>query len=335
MEVFGGKVTCCCLILRSDSLEQQQSPCRTRLAERLDIMPFPSDALKSLAFLVHQMAGPMMTMIVAPAIWWTRIADRCTMPPPCRAPGGNRQPKAYLRRRILHQQHSNYKARTPGVLQRWEGSDKAVVGEITANGYFQAVSCTTKSPRTLSVCCWHPCICHWHRWREIALAFPINKLLGWQQSNHQCPMTAWHLQATACPTKCSSSPSSACLVLYPLHWSHENTAVSAAQAHEEINCIFFQVDSSRLRLMYTLVCKWNGRAHSTQHKLRSWLNLAVISTGVVQISPCLFLASDAVDNIRTFNLLSRQPGCSSKSWQNAGQENNKWHSSNISTWSLS
>ena len=47
--------------------------------------------------------------------------------------------------------------------------------------------------------------------------------------------------------------------LHPLHWSHENTPVSAAQAHEEINCIFFQIDISRRQLMHKLSCKWNGR----------------------------------------------------------------------------
>ena len=39
-------------------LDQQQSARRTRPAEQLDIMPFPSDSLKFLAFLVHQMTGP-------------------------------------------------------------------------------------------------------------------------------------------------------------------------------------------------------------------------------------------------------------------------------------
>ena len=39
-------------------LDQRQSARRTRPAEQLDIMPFPSDSLKLLAFLVHQMTGP-------------------------------------------------------------------------------------------------------------------------------------------------------------------------------------------------------------------------------------------------------------------------------------
>ena len=39
-------------------LDQQQSPRWTRPGEQLDIMPFPSDSLKFLAFLVHQMTGP-------------------------------------------------------------------------------------------------------------------------------------------------------------------------------------------------------------------------------------------------------------------------------------
>ena len=44
-------------------VDQQYWPCRTRPAEQLDIMPFPSDSVKLLAFLVHQMRGPAILTV--------------------------------------------------------------------------------------------------------------------------------------------------------------------------------------------------------------------------------------------------------------------------------
>ena len=120
-------------------LDQQQSPRRTRPAEQLDIMPFPSDSLKFLAFLVHQMTGP--ATISAPdeasrATWHhafsIRFSQITCLPCPSDDWTSNNQrtgrgPQSNLTSCLFHQILSNHLLSCPS--DGWTTTDRSGRGQ--------------------------------------------------------------------------------------------------------------------------------------------------------------------------------------------------------------